>query len=394
VQPDEELPKLVAHPMFRPVYGSGDYFEKDPIGADIVTNGAFRIASVGKDGVTLDREQKYFDRDKIKLERVRFVPSQDADAALAAYKSGEVDVVTNTSFEPLVLKLLAPFIDFRTTTHSALNFYEFNTAHAPFNDRRVREALAITIDRKQLTEDEMEGAAKPAFDFLPFDVGRETKIGNDPEKAKRLLETAGFPDAEGFPKIRLLINRNNVQELIARSIAEMWKSSLNIDTEIIVKDSKELAELRDAGEFDIVRRGVVLPTSDETANMLAIFAADKPGSDLQQDKTKQSQANASADSNSENSMSNAETDAGISNSVSEELLIDTGAEKEAILTEAEAIASIPAIPLYFPTSYSLVKPYVLGFEMNTLDAPSLKNVSIDNSWQPGSKGKQSEKNIR
>ena len=72
-----------------------------------------------------------------------------------------------------------------------------------------------------------------------------------------------------------------------------------------------------------------------------------------------------------------------SNSNSEaELLIDTGVEESPVRTEEEALIEIPAIPLYFPTSYSLVKPYVRGFEMNTLDAPSLKNVSIDNSWQP------------
>ncbi len=56
---------------------------------------------------------------------------------------------------------------------------------------------------------------------------------------------------------------------------------------------------------------------------------------------------------------------------------------EAILTEDQAIYQLPAIPLYFPTSYSLVKPYIQGFEINTLDAPSLKNVRIDINWQPG-----------
>jgi len=57
-------------------------------------------------------------------------------------------------------------------------------------------------------------------------------------------------------------------------------------------------------------------------------------------------------------------------------------ETAPVLTKDEAIAEIPAIPLYFPTSYSLVKPYIQGFEINTLDAPSLKDVKIDNNWQP------------
>ena len=52
------------------------------------------------------------------------------------------------------------------------------------------------------------------------------------------------------------------------------------------------------------------------------------------------------------------------------------------MSEANAIYELWAIPLYFPTSYSLVKPYVSGFEMNSLDAPSLADVSINSDWQP------------
>ena len=50
-------------------------------------------------------------------------------------------------------------------------------------------------------------------------------------------------------------------------------------------------------------------------------------------------------------------------------------------TEADAVNDFAAVPLYFPTSLALVKPYVRGFEANTLDAPSLKDVSIDNDWK-------------
>ena len=53
-----------------------------------------------------------------------------------------------------------------------------------------------------------------------------------------------------------------------------------------------------------------------------------------------------------------------------------------IPTESEALYDLKAIPLYFPASYSLVKPYVQGFEPNGLDVMSLKDVRIDNNWQP------------
>jgi hypothetical protein len=55
---------------------------------------------------------------------------------------------------------------------------------------------------------------------------------------------------------------------------------------------------------------------------------------------------------------------------------------DAFTSEETAVLEFNAIPLYFPMSYSLVKPYVKGFETNPLDAPALRDISIDNNWQP------------
>lgn len=53
-----------------------------------------------------------------------------------------------------------------------------------------------------------------------------------------------------------------------------------------------------------------------------------------------------------------------------------------IISEEQALRELPAIPIYFASSYSLVKPYIVGFDANLLDAPSLKHVRINTSWQP------------
>ena len=377
--------RLVAHPVFRPVYANGDEFEDSQIRADIVTNGAFKIASVDETGVSLEKSDTYWNKDKVKLEKVTFIPAKDADSALKAYRDGEVDAVTNVDFEPLALKLLTPYFDFRRTTHSALNFYEFNRRKPPFNDRRVRKALAIAIERERLTEDKMDGATRPAYNFLPFnEPAKESKLTKDSDKARDLLEKAGFPNGENFPAVRLVVNRNNVQKQIAKSVAEMWRKELNVETEIIVKERDELEEVKALQEYDVVRRGVVFPTADETANMLSIF---KPAKEAGESVTSGSDygsksgklnlpmyGNSNTDSNS-TSIGNSSSDE------SDELIVEIG-EKKYILTEEEAMAEVPAIPLYFPTSYSLVKPYVRGFEMNALDAPSLKEVNIDSEWQP------------
>lgn len=365
LQPDKEFPKLVAHPIFRPVQSISD-----KTGPQIVTSGPFKIASNGSDGVLLDRVASYWDSDAVKLERVKFVPSQTAERALESYRNGEVDVVTNSEFSSAALKLLEPYEDFRRTSFAAINFYELNTTKAPFNDRRVREALAIAIERENFTEGELGGSTRAATSFTPFATLPGTKLIQDKERAKQLLEDAGFPEGEGFPIIRLLINRNDTQQRIARSVARMWKQTLNIEVEIIVKDAVEFAAAKDAGDFDAIRRGVVIATPDETATFLSMFYGkgverESENFPTQTPRSEFSQVTGSPTPNV----------AGREDK-SDEGNLPSGL----ILTEEAAMYEFPGIPLYSPTSYSLVKPYIKGFDANSLDAPLLKRVEIDNNW--------------
>ena len=394
---DRDFPALVAHPIFRPVYGDGKIFETDKLNAGIVTNGAFRIASVGlEDGITLDRAEKYWNKEAVELERVRFVPTENAEKALQAYRAGEVDAVTNADFEPLALKLLAPYEDFRRTTYSAINFYEFNRRLPPFDDPRVRQALAISVERERLTEDEMDGASIPALGFLPFEKAGAARLTENVARAKSLLAESGFPGGENFPAVKLLVNRNNMQQRIARRVAKMWKQNLNVETEIVVKDSGGLEAAWGSDEFALLRRGVVFPTANETINMLAIFyTRAQPQSVVPNDSSISSPtasslpntaaAPTSGNPNGDVSVSSNELSAPESDASPGGNLIlppPNDVESEAILTEEKALAEMSAIPLYFPTSYSLVKPYIQGFETNILDAPSLKDVRINNNWQP------------
>lgn len=383
IKPDKEFPALVANPIFRPIFGDGEIFGDGKLNAAIVTNGAFRIFSIGQDGITLDRSENYWNKSSVELERVKIVPLESAEKALQAYKNGELDAVTNAYFEPLALKLLTPFDDFKRTTHSAVNFYEFNLQKPPFDDAKVREALAISIERERLTQDEMEGATEPALSFMPFENDGEGKLEQNIEKAKRLLDDAGFPDGKDFPAVTLTVNRNNIQQKIASSVARMWKDNLNIKVEVVIKSAEEIAEARKTNDFDIIRRNAVLPTTDETANMLAIFPPKKEIKELVknpaiEDKTVKPENSQTAPNDLLPTFETLVTE-----NEEKSILIERLEEtSRAILTEEQAIAELPAIPLYFPTSYSLVKPYIQGFEINSLDAPSLKSVRIDVNWQP------------
>ncbi len=365
IHPDKDLPKLLAHPIFRPVFAAT---EKDDLKTAPITNGPFKLASFNADSLILDRSDTYWDRDAVKLERVSFVAAASPEKALEAYREGKIDAVTNAEFSPAALKLLEPFDDFRRTAHNALNLYEFNVARTPFNDRRVREALSLAIEREKITEGELQGTTRPADGFLPAGARSGKRLSSDIQRAQTLLDEAGYADGTGFPVVQLVINRNDVQQRIAKAVAQMWKDNLGIDTNLMVRDAGEVESARASGAFDLIRRGVVLPTADETVSMLSIFGsngsvsigpaeAPEPTSPFRRENY--------------NSGPSAPTDPAA----------PTASAPAMILTEEEALYQVRSIPLYFPTSYSLVKPYVKGFDLNALDAPSLKSVEIDSNWR-------------
>ncbi len=377
-QPDGNFPALVAHPIFRPVHEVREEDGVTALAQPVVSNGAFKLTQVGSDGVILERAVHYWDAQTVNLNRVRFVATRNAEEALEKYRAGEVDAVTNAGFEPLALKLLAPYRDFRRATFGALTYYKFNTNNAPFSDVRVREALAIAIDRERISEDGMDGASEPARTFLPAQQNAsqasETNLSNaislDIARAQRLLAEAGYPQGQNFPRVRLLVNRNEQQRQIAQSIAVMWRKSLGIETDVILKNWDEYEAAVLAGEFDVVRKGFVMQTMDEAANMRAMFEPEtaieesvSAGLALEDSTQKDIDASKTGQKNG-NGNSLAETQS-----------------REPVLSERDALKELPAIPIYFASSYALVKPFVTGFDANLLDAPSLKRVKIDTGWQ-------------
>jgi oligopeptide transport system substrate-binding protein len=106
-------------------------------------------------------------------------------------------------------------------------------------------------------------------------VAKTEVLEQDIEHARSMLAEAGYPNGEGFPVIRLLINRNEQQKTVAQSIAAMWKNALGIETEVVIKNWDEYEIALRTGEYDVVRRGVVMQTPDELTNLRLLFPMDR-----------------------------------------------------------------------------------------------------------------------
>lgn len=379
IRPDANFPALVAHPVFRPVHDMDAQLPSPMQAQRIVSNGAFQFSRASREGVTLERAGNYWDAQSVSLQRVQFVAAQNTEAALSAYRAGEVDAVTNAGFEPLAIKLLAPYKDFRRTTYGAITFYSFNTTQVPFDDVRVREALAIVIDRDRICEDEMGGATEPAGKFLPETEelahagNRLPTLEKNVSRAQSLLSAAGFPKGAGFPVLRLLINRNEQQRQVAESVADMWRASLGIKVEVISKPWEEYEQAVRTGDYDVVRRGFVMQTMDEETNMRLMFDTSS--------NTATAESTTTATDNAQASAANANASQSAPKADEKRLPEKSLPLSEPVLTEQQALRELPAIPIYFASSYQLIKPYVVGFDANLLDAPSLKRVRMDTGWQ-------------
>jgi oligopeptide transport system substrate-binding protein len=355
-QADHSFPALVAHPVFRPVKVADADRTTRLESQELISNGAFLLSETDRNRVRLERAKTYWDGESVALDRVTFVNTPDAEDALTAYETGQIDAITNAPFEPLALKLLTPYKDFHRSTFGALTYYSFNTSRQPFDDVRVREALALAIDRERISRDDLGGSTEPAGKFLPEAMSGERPVvnqtemlGHDVNKARELLAAAGYPNGEGFPVIRLLINRNEQQRIVAQSIAAMWGATLNIETEIVIRNWDEYEAAIRAGDYDIVRRGIVMQTTSELVNLKMLFERDNHA-------------------------------VPVASPGSEERAVMP--EKEHVVeTEAQALKDLKAMPIYFASAYSLVKPYVSGFDSNVLDAPSLKKTRIDTNWK-------------
>src|SRR4030095_5022339 len=198
-------------------------------------------------------------------------------------------------------------------------------------------------------------------------VGKSELLEHDVSRARALLADAGYPNGERFPVIRLLINRNEQQRVVAQAIAAMWRTALNVETEIIVKNWDEYEAGIRSGDYDVVRRGIVMQTTDEFTNLRMLFERDAqlaqaPG--------------ATSPITRPGEVSDPRGAAGKVNGLT------------VFETEADALKNLTAMPIYFASSYALVKPYVSGFDANVLDVPSLKKTRVDSTWVEKVKGQE------
>ena len=204
--PAPYLPQLLTHYTSFPL--PQHVIEK--LGSDwvkpgnLVSNGAYILQEWRPhDHISLVRNPKFHDAASVKIDKVTFYPIEDDLVALKRYRANEIDM--NERWPLTEHKWLSANIpsEARKFTYLAVSYWTFNTTKKPFNDVRVRKAVAQAIDRKVIEEDVFFGAyGKEALSILPPGLPAVKNDARMPyagksieerrQEAKQLLAEAGY----------------------------------------------------------------------------------------------------------------------------------------------------------------------------------------------------------
>ena len=321
-----------------------------------VGNGPFKMSAINMgEGYVLEKNENYWDADNVTLDKLTFRIITDTATALTAYESGEVDG-TLTYPTADYSRLKANDSGFNSVASYSSTYYNINCAKAPYNNPLVRKALNLAIDRQAIIDSVLQGRATPAFSYLApgysvdgkdITEGRsdnELTASANVEAAQAALAEAGYPNGEGFPTLQLSYYSNDNVKLIAEAIAEMLQTNLGITVSISSSDWAVFYDDVQAGNYEVAAMG----WGADYQHPMTFLPLFKTG-----------------DSSNNSGYSNSEYD-----SLVEQVMAETDPAQAAdLIMQAEAIAAgdYCCLPLYYGVTTYLVKDYVSGCYMTSLD---------------------------
>jgi oligopeptide transport system substrate-binding protein len=304
----------------------------------------------------------YWDAAKVAIDAVVFDPSEDREAVLKRYRAGEFDVlygdVPNAQLGWLRQNMPR---ELHIAPYAGVYYYTLNTSKPPFNDKRIRVALGMALNREILVEKITTAGELPAYGFVPDGTANYTPRrvawqsmtqAAREAAALKLMTEAGY--GPGRPlQVQLAYNTSENHKRIAVALAAMWKK-INVNVELANTEGKvHFSNLR-IGNFQMGRAGWIADYNDAQNYLF-----------LAQTSTKQQ--NYSRFSNP-----------AYDRLMDEASVTGDAARRAALLEQAEGILleEMPVIPIYFYVSKNLVSPRVDGWRDNPMNAMYVRNLSL------------------
>lgn len=308
--------------------------------------------------VEVAKNPHYWDAASVKLNGIRFHPTENVTTEERMFRSDQLHHTASIPIDKVATYRKQKPGLLHSHPYLGNYFYRINTKLPHLSDKRVRQALAMSINGKQIVEQVTKGGEVPAYTFTPPNtLGYTANAGFsfNPEKARQLLAEAGYPNGEDFPVTELLYNTSEGHRKIAVAIQQMWNQYLGVNITLNNQDWKVYLDSVDNGDYAIARAGWIGDYVDPNT-FLDMWITDGGNNRT-----------------------------GWSNPRYDELILKLApraSDRETrykLMHEAEALLleDMPVIPIYIYNSKSLVHPSLKGLEPNILDYTLYKKLSLE-----------------
>lgn len=334
-------------------------------------SGPFRVKQWIHNKEIILEANPYYWRGKPNIETIRMPFYRDSESAYQAYLAGEIDVMGNqqNGVPANRVKEVEKMPDLRTTTSLTVRYIGFNNLKAPFDNRYVRQAFALGVDKQNLALNSLAGTVVPTDRILPanlagaqFDVRGQSF---DPVGARAALGLAGFLSGQELPPITLSYGEEGDNALVVEALQSHWRENLGVEVRLeglpLAEFNKRLSET-----YNSPQTGLQL--------YLSIWSADYP--DPQNFLSQQLH---SEQPNNNGHWSDSEFDRLVEEADS---LGEQGQRirRLQLYMQAEQIAldKVGWLPLYNPKLNILIRPTVSGlvFTPQGIIAPDWQSVQI------------------
>lgn len=185
---------------------------------------------------TLERNPNYVGEGIGNIRTIVLRPYKDQNARLQAFENGEIQFSFLEDASQLAYAQNNPLM--KDNIKNEVNDlgwrgiqYDRALDAGPLADQRVRQAFAMAIDKKAITDNVLKGLAVPtdAFSGDPNVTGKIKPLAYDVAKAKQLLTDAGFPNGQGFPELTFYAPpANDPQMPMIEAVVKMWQDNLGV----------------------------------------------------------------------------------------------------------------------------------------------------------------------
>ncbi|MDJ0609901.1 MAG: ABC transporter substrate-binding protein [Kiloniellales bacterium] len=170
--------------------GTPEKADLEPVGT-----GPFQLVAYQKDAVIRYKAHPDYWAGKAKIDNLIFAITPDPNVRYQKLKAGECHVMPYPNPADLQAMDADPAINLMQQEGLNVGYLAFNTEKAPFDDKKVRQALNMAVNKQAILDVVFQGAGKAAKNPIPPTIwSYNDKIEDypyDPEKAKAMLAEAG-----------------------------------------------------------------------------------------------------------------------------------------------------------------------------------------------------------